>query len=88
MCSRVTVVGYVCAIHYQYILALQHCVYCVCVSFATESISPGANRYSVKEGLTRKGVARGPAHSMKGRPSPFVYNGFSNNAMCKCSTLV
>ena len=58
------------------------------VYLSAELTTPGANSYSVKEGLTRKGVGGGPAHSLKGRPSPFVYNGFSNSAMYKCSTLV
>ena len=63
-------------------------VHIICASFSAGVTSPGANNYTMKEGLTRKGVVGGPSHSMKGRPSPFVYNGFSTSAMFKCSTLV
>eukprot|EP00794_Sanderia_malayensis_P006310 gene6310-7032_t len=37
---------------------------------------PAANAYGV-HGQTRKGKCRGPAATLKGRPSPFVYSGFS-----------
>ncbi len=38
---------------------------------------PAANAYVVRSGQTRKGKCIGPAATLKGRPSPFVYSGFS-----------
>lgn len=39
------------------------------------------NSYHIQDNLSRKGVTRAPAYSMKGKLSPKVYNGFSNSSI-------
>ena len=53
-----------------------------------ESKTPSANDYKIEKNQTRKGMGYNPSYSMKGRPSPFVYSGFSNVAVRRCSSLV
>ena len=72
--------------HFVTCITPRRCTY-VLALFA-ESITPGANRYCIEENQTRKGKGKSPSFSMKGRPSPFVYSGFSNVAMSRCSSLV
>ncbi|XP_065066592.1 uncharacterized protein LOC135692413 isoform X1 [Rhopilema esculentum] len=38
---------------------------------------PAANAYTVGSNQTRKGLGKGPSVTLKGRPSPFLYSGFS-----------
>jgi len=52
---------------------------------AAES-TPAPNSYNVAAGQTNKSKSGGPAITLKGRPSPYVYSGFRN--LSKVSTLV
>ncbi|XP_064400830.1 uncharacterized protein LOC135346984 [Halichondria panicea] len=49
---------------------------------------PPPNAYQLDTGLTHKGAGhRGHSASMKGRPTPLQYNGFSSTALVRLATL-
>ena len=56
------------------------------LSMTPADLSP--NTYHIPDNLSRRGVTRTPAYSIKGKLSPKVYNGFSNSSILhKLSTI-
>ncbi|XP_066284297.1 uncharacterized protein [Branchiostoma lanceolatum] len=47
---------------------------------AKKELTPGPDNYTVRKGQAARGTTLGPKVTLKGRPSPWIYSGFSNMA--------
>ncbi len=73
-----------------YSIVIYSCIV-ICVRsiwFVAGFAGPPPNAYQLDTGLTHKGAGhRGHSASMKGRPTPLQYNGFSSTALVRLATL-